>query len=122
MLLIYLLFPAIVVAIDYLAYKSTQANGGTLQNFWLGAIGIGILILGLPFLTTPVIIHHPQQTITTSSGNTIIPAYNSSYTQSKSTQNYSLVLGEIIVFVQFAYSLLMLLYAFTIKRRKRYED
>lgn len=115
-MLIYLLFPAIALALDYYAYKMR----GTLISFFLVVAAIGTLAMGLPFLATSNILSTAQQTITTSSGNIIISSYNITYTQSKSTLSLALLFGELLIFVQFAYVFLTLLWVFTEYRRRKY--
>jgi hypothetical protein len=78
------------------------------------------LAMGLPFLATSNILSTAQQTITTSSGNIIISSYNITYTQSKSTLSLALLFGELLIFVQFAYVFLTLLWVFTEYRRRKY--
>ena len=120
-MLLYLLFPIIVLGIDYAVYKSYQGNGGTLTNVWLAAVGIGILAIGLVFLVAPSISTYAPQTIQTQSGNIVIQSYNVTNTQSKATLSYALLLGELIIFIQLAYMLLMLLAVFATWRKGRYE-
>jgi len=115
------LFPIIVALLDYMTWRSYKAQGGALVNFWLTIIGVGILVLGLPFLVANPILMHAQQVIQTASGNTIIQSYNTTISMGKATMSYALMLGELLVFPQFAYSLLMLLYVFSARKRKRYE-
>ena len=50
MMAIYLLFPAIVVLLDYLLWQKHKQQGAGLIDVALAAAGIGILVLGLPFL------------------------------------------------------------------------
>lgn len=117
MMAIYLLFPAIALALDYYAYKMR----GSPLSFMLAVASIGILAMGLPFLASANIHTTAQQLITTSSGNIIIPSYNITYTQSKSTLSLGVFLGELLIFPQFAYVFLTLLWVFTEYRRRKYE-
>ena len=117
MMAIYLLFPAVAVALDYYAYKMR----GSLISFFLAVSAIGILAMGLPFLASSNIQTTSQQTILTPSGNIIIPSYNITYTQSKSTLSLSVFFGELLIFPQFAYVFLTLLWVFTEYKRRKYE-
>ena len=117
MMAIYLLFPAISLALDYYAYKMR----GTLLSFILAVASIGILAMGLPFLASANIHTTAQQVITTSSGNIIIHSYNITYTQSKRTLSLGILFGEILLFPQFAYIFLTLLWVFTEYKRRKYE-
>ena len=121
-MIIYLLFPLIVLILDYEVYKNYRAKGGTLVNFWLSAIGIGMLAMGLPFLVAPSITMHSAQQITSSSGNVIIPAYNTTSNLSNTTLSYSLLLGELLIFIQLAYTLLMFVYVFSARKRRKYAE
>lgn len=114
---IYLLFPLIAVILDYYAYKIR----GSLLSFILAVIAIGILAMGLPFLVSANIHTTSQQIITTQNGNITISPYNISYTQSKSTLSLGLFFGEILIFPQFAYLFLALLWVFTEYKRRKYE-
>lgn len=116
MMIIYLLFPAIALALDYYAYKMR----GTLISFFLAVASIGILAMGLPFLASANIQSTAPQTITTSTGNIIIPSYNITYTQSKSTLSLGLLFGELLIFPQFAYVFLSSLWVFTEYKRRKY--
>ncbi len=120
-MLIYLLFPLMALIIDYEVYRHFKAKGGTMIGFWLAVAGIGVLALGLPFLVaTPTIIHAGQQ-ISTNAGNIIIPSYNETNSLNNSTNSYALLLGELLIFIQLGYALLMLLHIFVQRKRKQYE-
>ena len=65
MMVIYLLFPAIVVVLDYLLWQKHKQQGAGLIDVALAAAGIGILVLGLPFLLQSNAIMIANQTIQT---------------------------------------------------------
>jgi hypothetical protein len=117
MMAIYLLFLGVAVALDYYAYKMR----GTLISFFLAVVAIGILAIGLPLLASPSIHKIAAQTVITPQGNIIIPQHNVTYTQSKGTLSLAVFLGEMLLFPQFAYILLSLLWAFTEYKRRKYE-
>lgn len=117
-MLIYLLFLAIAVILDYMANTAR----GTFVAFWLAVIAIGVLVIGLNFLVAHTYTAYPQQIITSSAGNTIIPALNITSTQTNATQSFAFLLGELLVFIQFAYMFLMLSYVFSERKRKKYEE
>lgn len=116
MMWIYLLFPAVALALDFYAYKLR----GTLISFFLAVAAIGMLAIGLSFLPAASIHSTAQQLITTPQGNITIPQYNISYTQSKGTISLALLFGELLVFIQFAYVFLVLLLVFTEYKRRKY--
>lgn len=110
------------LVIDYAVYRNYQAKGGMLMNFWLSAIGIGILAMGLLFLVAPSIIIHSPQQISTPSGNVIIPTYNTTSNMSNATLSYAFLLGELLIFIQLGYTLLMFVYVFSARKKRRYEE
>jgi hypothetical protein len=117
MMAIYLLFLAVTVALDYYAYKMR----GSLISFFLAVAAIGILAMGLPFLASSNIQSTAQQTVITPSGNIVIPSYNITYTQSTSTLSLGVFFGELLLFPQFGYVFLTLLWVFTEYKRRKYE-
>lgn len=118
---IYIIFPAMVLVIDYITYQRNRAGRGSLMNFWITAAAIGLLIMGLPFLVQNNVIQYPAQNITSSSGNTLIAAYNVTVSPNNNTTSYMLLLGELLVFIQLAYALLQLVYIFKERRKSRYQ-
>lgn len=116
MMAIYLLFLAVALTLDYYAFKMH-----TLISFLLAVVAIGILVMGLPFLVSANISHTSPLTISSNQGNIIIPSYNVTYTESKSTLSLSLLFGELLIFPQFAYTFLVFLWMFTEYKRRKYE-
>ncbi len=108
MMAIYLLFPTIVVVLDYLLWQKHKHQGAGLIDVALAAAGMGILVLGLPFLLQSNAIMIANQTIQTSSGNILIPQYNVTIQPNNTTISFGFTLAELLVFFSsfvFIYSL-----------------
>jgi hypothetical protein len=115
-MLLYWIFPIIALALDYAAIKLK----GTMVSVVLGLVAIGFLAIGLLFLVTPDKVVVAPVNITSSSGNILIPQYNLTYTATKTTESFAFLLGELMVFIQFAYGLLMLAFWIVYAREKKY--
>ena len=119
---IYLLFPAIVVVLDYLLWQKHKHQGAGLIDVALAAAGIGILVLGLPFLLQSNAIMIANQTIQTSTGNILIPQYNVTIQPSNTTISFGFTLAELLVFIQFAFTLYIFVFVVIDARRKRWSE
>ena len=122
MMTIYLLFPAIVVVLDYLLWQKHKHQGAGLIDVALAAVGIGILVLGLPFLLQSNAIMIANQTIQTSSGNILIPQYNVTIQPSNTTISFGFTLAELLVFIQLAFTLYIFVFVVIDARRKRWQE
>jgi len=122
MMAIYLLFPAIVVVLDYLLWWKHKQQGAGLIDVALAAAGIGILILGLPFLLQSNAIMIANQTIQTSTGNILIPQYNVTIQPSNITISFGFTLAELLVFIQLAFTLYIFIFVVIDARRKRWQE
>jgi len=122
MMAIYLLFPAIVVVLDYLLWQKHKRQGAGLIDVALAAVGIGILVLGLPFLLQSNAIMIANQTIQTSSGNVLIPQYNVTIQPSNTTISFGFTLAELLVFIQFAFTLYIFVFVVIDARKKRWSE
>jgi len=122
MMAIYLLFPAIVVVLDYLLWQKHKRQGAGLIDVALAAAGIGILILGLPFLLQSNAIMIANQTIQTSTGNILIPQYNVTIQPSNTTISFGFTLAELLVFIQLAFTLYIFVFVVIDARRKRWQE
>ena len=122
MMAIYLLFPAIVVVLDYLLWQKHKQRGAGLIDVALAAAGIGILVLGLPFLLQSNTIMIANQTIQTSSGNILIPQYNVTIQPSNTTISFGFTLAELLVFIQLAFTLYIFVFVVIDARRKRWSE
>jgi len=119
---IYLLFPAIVVVLDYLLWQKHKQQGAGLIDVALAAAGIGILVLGLPFLLQRNAIMIANQIIQTSTGNILIPQYNVTIQPSNTTISFGFTLAELLVFIQLAFTLYMLVLVAVDASRKRWQE
>lgn len=117
-LLIYWIFPLLTLALDYFAYKTK----GTYIAVIFAVAGVGLLILGLPFINTPNTITNPSMTIITPNGNIIIPQVNETISNPNSIQSLSLTYGQIMIFPQFAYFMLIIAFWFTDNKNRRYRS
>jgi len=122
MMAIYLLFPAIVVALDYALWQLHKQGRLGLVHVTLAAAGIGILILGLPFILQNNATMVASQTIQTSSGNIIIPQYNMTTQPNNTTVSFGFTLAELLVFIQLGFTLYTLLLVAVEGRRKRWQE
>jgi len=122
MMAIYLLFPAIVVVLDYLLWQLYKQGRLGLVHVAFAAAGVGILILGLPFLLQNNAIMIANQTIQTSTGNILIPQYNVTIQTSNTTTSFGFTLAELLVFIQLAFALYTLLLVAVEARRKRWQE
>jgi len=122
MMAIYLLFPAIVVVLDYLLWQKHKRQGAGLIDVALAAAGIGILVLGLPFLLQSNAIMIANQTIQTSSGNILIPQYNVTIQPSNTTISFGFTLAELLVFIQLAFTLYIFVFVVIDARRKKWSE
>jgi len=122
MMAIYLLFPAIVVALDYALWQLHKQGKLGLVHAALAAAGVGILILGLPFLLQNNATMVASQTIQTSSGNIIIPQYNMTTQPNNTTVSFGFTLAELLVFIQLGFTLYTLLLVAVEGRRKRWQE
>jgi len=122
MMAIYLLFPFIVLVLDYLLWLEHKEHGQGLIDVALAFAGVGLLVVGLPFLLQNNVIMIANQTIQTSSGNISIPQYNITTQPSSATVSFGFTLAELLVFVQFAFALYTLLLAIIDVRKKRWQD
>jgi len=122
MMAIYLLFPVIVVVLDYLLWQKHKQQGAGLIDVALAAAGIGILVLGLPFLLQNNAIMIANQTIQTSSGNILIPQYNVTIQPSNTTISFGFTLAELLVFIQLAFTLYIFVFVVIDARRKKWSE
>jgi len=122
MMAIYLLFPTIVVVLDYLLWQKHKQQGAWLIDVALAAAGIGILILGLPFLLQSNAIMIANQTIQTSTGNILIPQYNVTIQPSNTTISFGFTLAELLVFIQLAFTLYIFVFVVIDARRKKWSE
>ena len=122
MMAIYLLFPAIVVVLDYLLWRIHKQRGLGLVHVAFAAAGVGILILGLPFILQNNAIMIANQTIQTSTGNILIPQYNVTIQPNNTTVSFSFTLAELLVFIQLAFTLYTLLLVVIDARKKRWQQ
>jgi len=122
MMAIYLLFPAIVVVLDYLLWQKHKHQGAGLMDVAKAAVGIGLLILGLPFLLQSNAIMIANQTIQTSSGNILIPQYNVTIQPSNTTISFGFTLAELLVFIQLAFTLYIFVFVVIDARKKRWQE
>ena len=123
MMAIYLLFPAIVVVLDYLIWQLYKQQGVVgLIDVALAFAGVGILVLGLPFLLQSNAIMIANQTIQTSSGNILIPQYNITIQPNNATTSFGFTLAELLVFIQLGFALYTFLLAVMGVRRKRWQE
>ena len=122
MMAIYLLFPTIVVVLDYLLWQKHKQQGAGLMDVAKAAVGMGLLILGLPFLLQNNAIMIANQTIQTSTGNIIIPQYNVTIQPNKTTISFGFTLAELLVFIQLAFTLYVLALVAVDARRKRWQE
>ena len=116
--IIYLLFPALTLVVDYYALRKK----GTAVSFFLAVIGMGLLYMGLPYITASNITTYAPQNIGTPQGNIIIPAFNQTQTNPSNITSLTLVFGEILIFPQLGFMLLMLTYMFTEGTKRRYKQ
>jgi len=119
---IYLLFPAIVVVLDYLLWQLHKQGRLGLVHVALAAAGVGILILGLPFLLQSNAVMVANQTIQTSTGNILIPQYNVTIQPNNTTTSFGFTLAELLVFIQLAFTLYTLLLVVIDARKKRWQE
>ncbi len=122
MMAIYLLFPAIVVVLDYLLWQKHKHQGAGLIDVALAAAGMGILVLGLPFLLQSNAIMIANQTIQTSSGNILIPQYNVTIQPNNTTISFGFTLAELLVFFQLAFALYIFVLVAVDARKKRWSE
>jgi large-conductance mechanosensitive channel len=122
MMAIYLLFPAIVVVLDYLIWQKSKLSGIGLVHVALALAGVGILILGLPFLLQNNVIMIANQTIQTSTGNILIPQYNITIRPNNATISFGFTLAELLVFIQLGFALYTFLLVAVETRRKRWQE
>ena len=122
MMAIYLLFPFIVLVLDYVLWQKHKQQGSGLIDMVLASAGIGILILGLPFILQNNAIMVANQIIQTSSGNIVIPQYNVTIQPNNTTTSYSFTLAELLIFIQFAFALYIFLLAVIDYRKKRWQE
>jgi len=122
MMAIYLLFPAIVVVLDYLLWRIHKQRGLGLVHVALAAAGVGILVLGLPFLLQSNATMVANQTIQTSTGNILIPQYNVTIQPNNTTTSFGFTLAELLVFIQLGFTLYTLLLVVVDARKKRWEN
>jgi len=120
---IYLLFPAIVVVLDYLIWQLYKQQGVVgLIHVALAFGGAGILVLGLPFLLQNNVIMIANQTIQTSSGNILIPQYNVTIQPNNTITSFGFTLGGLLIFIQLGFALYTFLLAVISVRRKRWQE
>ncbi|MFP3279172.1 MAG: hypothetical protein RXP92_02600 [Candidatus Micrarchaeota archaeon] len=122
MMAIYLLFPAIVVVLDYLLWQKHKQQGAGLIDVAKAAVGVGLLILGLPFLLQSNAIMIANQTIQTSTGNILIPQYNVTIQPNNTTISFGFTLAELLVFIQLAFTLYMFVLVGVDASRKRWQE
>lgn len=118
MLLIYLIFPAMAVILDYFALRAK----GTVVSFILAVVAIGLLVIGLPFITAQNTTSYATQNVLTAQGSVSISAFNQTQTNPNSIQSLSMTMGEITIFPQFGYMLLMFTFMFTDRKNRRYRN
>jgi len=122
MMAIYLLFPFIVLVLDYLIWQKAKLDGIGLIHTALALTGVGILILGLPFILQTNAVMVANQTIQTSTGNILIPQYNITIQTSNTTTSFGFTLAELLVFIQLAFALYTFLLAAIGARKKRWQE
>ena len=123
MMAIYLLFPTIVVVLDYLIWQLYKQQGVVgLIHVALASAGVGILVLGLPFLLQNNAIMIANQTIQTSSGNILIPQYNVTIQPNNTTTSFGFTLAELLVFIQLGFAFYTFLLVAIGARKKRWQE
>ena len=122
MMAIYLLFPFIVLVLDYLIWQKAKLDGIGLIHTALALTGVGILILGLPFILQTNAVMVANQTIQTSTGNILIPQYNITIQTSNTTTSFGFTLAELLVFIQLAFALYTFLLVAVEARKKRWQE
>ncbi|MEM3415620.1 MAG: hypothetical protein QW575_08630 [Thermoproteota archaeon] len=113
---LYIIFPIIVVVLDYFAYKAK----GSLVAFIIAIIGVPLLAMGLPLLVAPHVLTSAPVYISTPNGNIIISSYNQTLAPSNATQSLLLLFAELPIFVQFGYAMIILVQWFAAWRIRKY--